>query len=196
MNAPFTAHAPFAVFNPHRFSVANYYRMSEVGILPAKERTELIDGEIIEMSPIGSEHAATVNKSLLSIYDIIGRQVEYSTQGPLKLGDDSLPQPDLMLLAQRDGGYFDKLPEAADVLLLIEVAQTTLAYDRGPKLALYAKYEIAEVWIVNLVSTVIECYRDPVGGEYRTKTTHERDAILKATKLPGFDIPALDILGT
>jgi Uma2 family endonuclease len=191
MNAPFKPKE----FAPVRFSVAEYYRMGDVGIIGPDDRTELIDGEIIEAAPIGSGHAYTVNETSIRLFEILGRCYRYSIQGPLRLGDDSMPQPDLMVLKPNDEGYREKLPDAADVLLLIEVSQTTLAFDRGQKLALYARHAIPEVWIVNLVSNVIEAYRDPAEGEYRTRTTHECDATLQPQKLPGINIGATDILG-
>jgi Uma2 family endonuclease len=191
MNAPFKPKA----FGPVRFSVAEYYRMGEAGIIGPDDRTELIDGEVIEMAPIGSGHAFAVNTLSFRLFEILGREYYCSIQGPLKLGDNSVPQPDLMVLKSPDADYRDKLPEADDVLLLIEVSQATLAFDRGPKLDLYARHAIPEVWIVNLVSSVIESYRDPAQGEYRTRTTHDAASVIHPQQLPGIAISAADILG-
>ena len=146
----------------HRFDVDDYYRMAEAGILSAKDRVELIEGEIVDMAPIGSGHAA--------ITDILAGQltraspdelVHVRVQGPLRLDPHNEPQPDLMLLRPRRDRYRDSHPTAGDVLLLVEVADSSLAYDRGPKLALYARHGVAEVWVVDLPGRTVEVCLEP-----------------------------------
>ena len=128
----------------HRFDVDDYYRMAEAGILSPEDRVELIEGEIVDMAPIGSAHGGTV----VSLTELVARlvadgKVLVSVQGSLRLDRHNEPQPDLMLLRPRADRYRDSHPTAADVLLLVEVADSSLAYDRGPKLALYARHGVA-----------------------------------------------------
>ena len=150
-----------------RFDVDAYYRMAETGILSPKDRLELIDGEIIEMAPIGSAHGGKVNRltSLVARLAADGRVIA-SVQSPLRLDPYNEPQPDLMLLRPRADFYESSHPTAADVLLLVEVADSSLAYDRGPKLALYARHGVPEVWIVDLVGRALEVCREPGADGY------------------------------
>ena len=146
----------------HRFDVDDYYRMAEVGILSREDRVELIQGEIIDMAPISSAHGGTV----VALTELVARlvadgKVLVSMQGPLRLDPHNEPQPDLMLLRPRSDDYRDGHPDAADVLLLVEVADSSLAYDRGPKLALYGRHGVAEVWIVDLAGRTVEVCTRP-----------------------------------
>ena len=147
---------------PHRFDVDDYYRMAAAGILGPEDRVELIEGEIVDMAPIGSDHAATTDilNELVARAIATGR-VQVRVQGPLRLDRRNEPQPDLMLLRPRPDRYRSGHPTAADVLLLVEVADTSLAYDRGPKLALYARHGVPEVWLIDLVSRAVEICREP-----------------------------------
>src|SRR6476620_10907112 len=135
----------------HRFDVDDYYRMAEVGILSRGDRVELIEGEIVDMAPIGSAHGGTV----VALTELVARlvadgKVLVSVQGPLRLDPHNEPQPDLMLLRPRADRSRNSHPTAADVLLLVEVADNSLAYDHGPRLALYARHSVPEVWVVDL----------------------------------------------
>jgi Uma2 family endonuclease len=142
-----------------KFTRAEYHRMGEVGILKPTDRVELIRGEIIEMSPIGRRHAAFVdNLTQLLVTRLAGRAI-VSVQNPVVLADDSEPQPDLKILRRRTVPYKVQEADAADTLLLIEVAETSLAYDRSIKLRLYAETGIPEYWIVNCVAESIEIHR-------------------------------------
>jgi Uma2 family endonuclease len=153
-----------------RLDIDTYYRMAEVGILTPADRVELIDGEIIDMAPIGSEHAGKTNRlnRLLAQVTIDGIAL-VSIQSPLRLDAYNEPQPDLMLLRPRADDYQGGHPTATDVLLLVEVAGTSLAYDRGTKLGLYAHHGIPEVWIVDLDGKVVEVCREPESGSYRSR---------------------------
>ena len=145
-----------------RFDVDAYYRMAEAGILSPKDRVELIDGEIIEMAPIGAPHGGKVDRLTSLVARIVADgQVIARVQGPLRLDRRNEPQPDLMLLRPRADFYETGHPSAADVLLLVEVADSSLAYDRGPKLALYARHGVPEVWVVDLVGRAVEICREP-----------------------------------
>jgi Uma2 family endonuclease len=146
------------------FTIEQFHRMDQSGIFTPEQRLELINGEIVEMSPIGIHHFAGVNR-LVDLFRKID-QVYLSVQNPVRLGDYSLPQPDVTLLRRRDDLYQKAYPEPADVLLLVEVADTSLAYDRDVKVPLYARAGIPEVWIVDLNKRELAMYRSPVNGKY------------------------------
>ena len=151
----------------HRLDVGAYYKMAEAGILTQNDRVELIDGEIFDMTPIGSAHAGKTNRlnRLFARAAAEGLAV-VSVQSPLALDAYNQPEPDLMLLRSREDDYQDRHPTAADVLLLVEVAESSLNYDRGTKLALYARFSVPEVWIVDLLGAAVEVYREPKEGGY------------------------------
>ena len=151
----------------HRLDVDAYYKMAEAGIPTRADRVELIDGEIIDLPPIGSPHAAITNRlNRLVARAAADGLVLVSVQSPLRLDTFNEPEPDLMLLRPRADDYQANHPGAADVLLLIEVSDSSLAYDRGRKLALYAKFGVAEVWIIDIAGSALEIYRQPKEGAY------------------------------
>jgi len=147
-------------------TVDDYHKMAEVGILPDRG-IELINGEIIEMSPIGSKHLSCVNTLAELLHEALGRSAIISIQNPVRLGDRSEPEPDVAILKRSPNHYADSLPAAADVLLLIEVADNTLAYDRDIKSIIYAESGVPEFWLVNLKERCIEAYWEPVGKAYK-----------------------------
>jgi Uma2 family endonuclease len=154
----------------HRFSVKEYYRMSETGVLRPDARVELLNGEIIDMSPIGPFHGGLVNRLVrLFTKNANGRWI-VSAQNPLRLDDHSEPEPDVMLLKPAADDYTSRHPRPDDVFLLIEVSDTTLDYDRTEKLPAYGRAGVAEVWIVNLNDSTIEAYREPHFTGYGSKT--------------------------
>ena len=150
-----------------RFTVAEYYAMAEAGILAHDERVELLDGDIIVMPPIRDWHAANVAQ-IIAVFPstTLAERAILQIQNPVRLDDGSEPQPDAMLLRWRDDFYRNGHPDPADVLLLIEVSDATLDYDRNEKLPRYARAGIPGVWIVNRRDHRIEAYTDPVGNEY------------------------------
>lgn len=152
----------------YRLTSAIFHEMVEKGILSEDDRLELIEGELVTMSPIGPEHMGVVNQ----IAQILIRQLEQrsivSIQGPIALDEFSEPQPDLALLSPRDDYYKHFLPRPADVALVIEVADSSLAYDRAIMMPLYARAGVPEAWIVNLIERWIEVYRDPSPAGYTT----------------------------
>jgi Uma2 family endonuclease len=146
----------------HRLTVDDYYRMAEVGVLAPDARVELIDGEIVDMPPIGSPHSGTstwLHRQLIS--DVGDKAIVASQSTTLILGRYSAPQPDLMLLRPRADCYRRSNPTAKDVLLVVEVSESTLPYDRKIKAPLYARHGIAEMWIVNLRDRELLCMRQP-----------------------------------
>jgi len=151
----------------HRLDVDAYYKMAEAGILTRAHRVELIDGEIIDMNAIGSPHAAITNRlNRLVARAAADGLVLVSVQSPLRLDTFNEPEPDLMLLRPRADDYRASHPSAADVLLLAEVSDSSLAYDRGTKLALYANFGVPEVWIVDIPGGAVESYLAPRDGAY------------------------------
>ncbi len=141
---------PSAMATRYRFTVEDYHKMAEVDILGEDDRVELIDGEIIEMAPIGRLHAVCVVRLTDLFGETLRRRAIVWAQNPIGLGERSEPQPDLALLRWRPNFYADADPRPEDVLLIIEVADTSLAYDRDIKVPLYARAGIPEVWLVDL----------------------------------------------
>lgn len=149
------------------FTVEEYHRMAEVGILKPTDRVELIRGEIVQMSPPGRRHIAFVdNLTQLLVRRLAGRAI-VSVQNPVIMTDDSEPQPDLSVLRRRSTPYKDAQATGVDVLLLIEVAETSLRYDRTAKLRLYAEAGVPEYWVVDCAAETVEVHRGPGGSGYR-----------------------------
>ncbi len=169
--------------------------MAERGILSLNDRTELIEGEILHMSPIGSRHAACVNRLTAILTNLLNNQAIVSVQNPIQLSHFSEPEPDVALLAPRADFYATHLPTPADVLMVMEVADTSIEYDRTVKLPLYARSGIPEVWIINLNTNRIEIYTQPAIGEYEIKKEFTASDTLQFHTLAGLAIKASDILG-
>lgn len=150
------------------FTVEEYHRMGEVGILPEKG-LELIHGELIEMSPIGSKHAATVDKITRFFVQLFQMKAIVRVQNPITIADHSEPEPDISILKDRRDYYSEKHPGPEDVYLLIEVADSSINFDRTVKLNMYAAAGIPETWIIDLEKNQIETYRDPVESTYTDK---------------------------
>lgn len=177
------------------FTVEEYHRMAQAGILGEDDRVELIEGEIVEMTPIGSTHAATVKRLNRIFSQRIGGQVLISVQDPIRLGEHSEPQPDLALLQSREDFYTSAHPGPEDVLLLIEVSETSAEYDREVKIPLYARFGIPEVWLVDLEGKAIEVYQNPSYKGYREVQTLSQGARLSPSSFPDLELPAEEILG-
>lgn len=153
----------------HHWTVAEYHRMGDVGLLNEDSRIELIDGELIEMAPIGSPHGGNVNRFIRLFSRVVGNQAIVAAQNPVALGGYSEPEPDIALLRWRADDYELSHPHPEDVLLLIEVSDSTLRYDRDVKVPLYAKSGIPEVWLLDLQNRQLEIYREPINGEYQQR---------------------------
>jgi Uma2 family endonuclease len=151
-----------------RFTVDEYYRLAEAGILTSDDRVELLDGEIIDMVPIGSRHAAHVAKLDRLISSSLGDRAIVWIQNPIRLDRFSEPEPDIALLKPRDDFYASAHPGPDDVFLIIEVADSSLEFDRANKVPLYAEHGIPSVWLLNLQDEAIECFGQPRDGEYHS----------------------------
>ncbi|MEI7780867.1 MAG: Uma2 family endonuclease [Planctomycetota bacterium] len=164
---------PVAAPSRHRISVDAFYRMSETGILGPTDRVELIDGEIIDMSPIGVLHAALVARIASYFSQKLGAAAVVWCQNPLRLDDVSEPQPDIAIIRPRADFYTTGHPGPADVLLVIEVSDTSLAYDLGTKVPLYARHGIPEVWVIDAATRQTQVFRQPVGSRYADESSVE-----------------------
>ena len=176
-----------------RFTVQEYHRMGEVGILHEDDRVELIDGELVEMAAIGTRHFTCVNRLNRLLVGSAGEDVIVSIRNPVRLNEYSEPQPDAALIREKD--YRESLPTPEDVLLLIEVSDSTLAYDRGTKLSRYARAGIPELWIVNLPGERIERHTDPSGDLYGHVYLIRRGETLESAALPGLSVRVDDVFG-
>lgn len=145
--------------------------MGEAGVFAPDARLELIEGEIIEMAPIGGPHMSQVNKLNRLLVERTGDRAIVSVQNPLVIADRSVPQPDLVLLKPRGDEYAHSLPTASDVVLVVEVADTTLSFDLRTKVPLYARCGVAEAWVVDVNKQVIHVFRDPTPAGYGTNLT-------------------------
>jgi Uma2 family endonuclease len=169
--------------------------MGEAGILTERDRVELIEGELVAMSPIGSNHSGTVNSLNRMLVVAVGDRGVVAVQNPVRLDDLSEPEPDFAVLKPREDDYRSATPRPDDVLLIIEVADTSLAYDRAVKRALYARHRLPEFWIVNLAAREVEVCRLPAGDDYQSRERVGRDGVLEPALLPGVVIPAARLLG-
>ena len=160
----------------HRFSVTDYYRLAEIGVLRADARVELLDGQICDSFSISPLHAAVTRQVAQPFFEQPKRQLIVSMRNPVRLDEFSEPEPDVMLLKYRQDYYSKRHPGPEDVFLLIEVADVSLDYDRD-KLAIYCRAKIAEVWIINLVDLTVEVYSEPQYAGYGSITIlHTGDA--------------------
>jgi Uma2 family endonuclease len=177
------------------FSVDEYYRMAEAGIFGPDERVELIDGEIIEMAAMGSRHATKVRRLMRRFIVHLGDRAIVSVQSPIRLSSLAEPEPDIAILRPREDEYDGSHPGPGDVLLLIEVADTSLSYDRGRKLPLYAREGVPETWLVDLLHEQIEVYRRPEHGRYQDVEKFARGARLSPLSFSDLSISVDEILG-
>ena len=182
-------------FQKHYFNVDEYYRMAESGILSEGDRVELIEGEVIEMSPIGKRHAACVKRLNRLLNRQVGELAIVGVQDPISIDDFSEPQPDLVLLKPRTDFYSNLHPAPADVLAIIEVADTSVVYDRDVKLPIYARVGIPEAWLVVLPKDSIEVYSEPKNGKYQKVQRLKRGKMIASATIPALKLNVDDILG-
>jgi Uma2 family endonuclease len=177
-----------------RFTVAEYHRMAEAGILTEDDRVELIAGEIVEMSPIGSRHATVVKRGNRLFSRAVGDRALVSVQDPVDLDPYDEPQPDLALLRPRPDDYAAGHPRPADILLVVEVADTSLAADRRLKLPLYARAGVVEAWLVDLEGDALEVHREPRSTGYALIRRYQRGERAAPQALPEVVVAIDDLL--
>ena len=185
-----TEYAP----NKRKFTVAEYYRMAEVGILRPDERVELIEGEIIVMAPIGPGHSGEVNRLNRQFSRLDNDRFMVHVQNPVQLGDGSEPEPDVAILRYRADYYGTAHPTPADVFLIIEVADSSLEYDRDVKAHIYGRNDIPETWVKNLPEDCIERFTEPGPDGYAQHTVHHRGEKLTPVSLPDMELAVDDLL--
>ncbi|MCQ8179864.1 Uma2 family endonuclease [Methylomonas sp. SURF-1] len=184
-----------AVFpQKHLTDIAEWHRMGEAGIFPPEARLELIEGEILHMAPIGFNHAGHVARLIHALTLRVQGRAIVNSQNPVQLGDLSEPEPDFLLLKPNPDFYTTRHPKAGDVLLLIEVSDSTLRFDREQKRRLYATHQIPEYWIVNLIDNCLEIYRQPDDGDYQEQTTLAKADTVSLVALPEIQVRVADIL--
>ncbi len=169
--------------------------MVATGVLTRHDRVELIEGDMLDMAPIGVKHSAITTRLNEIFVLALSRSATIVVGGPVNLGEFSEPQPDLMLLKRRADFYGGRIPEASDVLLLVEISDSSLAFDQGVKLALYARYGIAEYWVVNVEASRVATYREPTAQGYGRKVEFGTTDTLTTQAFPDFAIPLSDIFG-
>lgn len=179
----------------HYFNVKEYYRMLEVGLLSEDDRVELIEGEIIELSPIDSAHGGTVKRLSSFLHSKLGDDVIVSVQDPVRLDDFSEPQPDLAVLKPRKDFYSTSHPTPQDVLIVIEVSDSSLEYDRGVKLPLYARARIPEAWLIVLAKKTIEIHSQPKNGKYQKVQGVKPGKALRSPTVPAISCKVEDLVG-
>ncbi len=178
-----------------KFTVKQYHQMIEAGILTENDRVELLRGEIVEMASIGRRHAACVNRLTELFVLRLAQAVIVGVQNPVELEDNSEPQPDIALLRRRDDFYEAGHPQSEDVLLLVEVADTTIEFDREVKIPLYAESGISEVWLVDLNGQCLEVYRQPLSNSYQSIQKYYRGQSLTLQAVPDVIFTVDEVLG-
>ena len=178
-----------------RFTVEEYHHLGAIGFFAPDERVELIEGELIVMPPIGSRHAACVDRTAKLLFRFNRDDLHIRVQGPVTIEPRSEPQPDILVLRGRTDFYVAGHPRPQDVYLAIEVADSTLAFDLGRKQRMYARAGIRELWVVDLQRDRIHVFRQPEGGSYGEHTIHERGDAITLIAFPELTVVVNDILG-
>ncbi len=168
----------------HKFTTQQYHLIHEAGVFAEGDRLELINGEITKMSPTGRKHAACINRLVRSFTKKLGAQIVLSVQNSIRMDDNSQPQPDLAILKLRNDFYEEGLPKPSDILLIIEVADSTIAYDRDIKMPLYAAAGIPEMWLFDVNQKVIEAYSLPSSSRYKQMRRYEANDTLAMIAFP------------
>ena len=178
----------------HLTDIHEWQRMGEANIFTPESHIELIDGEIWDMPPRSCNHAGHVMCLNSKMYPLLLEMAIISVHNPLQLGNFSEPEPDFMLLKPHTDFYSSRHPVASDVLLLVEVADSSLNFDQNEKLHLYARHNIPEYWVLNLIDSTLEVYREPSGEQYAQKTTLRTGDSLTLTQLPEITVKVAEIL--
>jgi Uma2 family endonuclease len=176
--------AAMVVLPRRPFTVDDYARMRETGILTEDDRVELIDGEIVVMSPLGSRHIALLIRLNKLLIRAVQDEAVISPQNAIQLDDYTEPQPDLAVLRPKEDDYEQQLPRPDDIFFLIEISDTTVAYDREVKLPRYAAAHIAEVWIIDVANQTIDQYTQLFEGRYTSVKKHFRGMSIQSVTVP------------
>jgi Uma2 family endonuclease len=176
------------IVKKHLLTVDEYHRMGEIGILKQQDRVELIEGEIIDMAPVGSNHAGTVLRLSKALNKILQEKADVYVQSPIVLNNINEPEPDIALLKPRDDDYRHSLPKPEDILLIIEVAESSLQYDCEIKIPLYAKHGIPEVWLVDLANNQLTTYTCPKHNKYENIQTTTNYSEITLLEIPGIKL--------
>jgi Uma2 family endonuclease len=179
-----------------RFTGDDYQRMGQAGILSRKDRVELIDGEVVAMTPIGPRHSSCIDRANRALVLAAGDRAIVRIQSSVRLDLYNEPEPDIVLLRPQADFYASRLPGPADILLIIEVADSSLDYDRDVKAPLYGASGVPEYWIVDLDANAIRCYSDAASGRYRTVRDARPGESLASALLPECRIDVDQLLGT
>ncbi len=177
-----------------RFTRADYYRMAEVGILPSDARVELLDGDVVRKSPAEPRHGGVVDQLTAFFVPRVTGKAIVRVQGAIALSDTSEPEPDLALLKPRKDFYRSGHPGPKDVLLIIEVAESSLEQDLDTKLRLYAKAGIPEYWVIDLNRDVLMVHRDPAGQRYAAVSEHDSSARVSPAAFPDLSLDLQNLL--
>jgi len=177
-----------------KFTVEEYHKLGEVGIIGPDERTELIDGDIILMAPMGSRHFSRLIRLDRIFSKLLNDSAFVVMQGPVRLNGQFEPEPDISILKPRDDDYEDRLPQPQDVHLLIEVSVTTVGYDRNIKSVRYSQAGILELWIVDINAELVEVYRNPSVNGYESIQQFRRGDTISPLAFPDIAISVDDIL--
>ena len=190
--------APPAEPTPRLFTVDEYYKMAEAGILRPDERVQLIEGKIIEMPPGGPDHFSSVDWIAELFRDRLGRRMRVRVQGPIDIAERAHPEPDVALLRRpttRGRAYRLSHPTGADLFLAIEVADSTLRFDLGEKAQMYAVHGVADLWVVDLQDDHLVVHRDPTPNGYASVTSFSRGESVSPLAFPDVTFTVDEILG-
>lgn len=181
---------------PKRFRVDEFRKMTEAGILPEESGWEIIDGYLIDKMTIGSKHLSVVNRLNRILINLVGEQAIVSIQNPVHLDDYNEPEPDISILKPRQDDYAESLPIASDALMLIEVSDSNIRYDRDIKVKLYAEAGIVEIWLVNLIEDTIERYSSPLNGRFGSVETFKKGESIRSISMENLSLNVDEILSS
>ena len=178
------------------WTVEDYYRMTETGILHPGERVELIAGQVIAMSPKGTTHTAAVRRTARLLRNLLSNQASICTQDPIRLNDYSEPEPDIAVVKPDPLDYVDHHPLATEVYLIIEVADTSLTYDCNTKATLYAQSEIADYWVLDVNNRELHWFREPNQNHYQSQGILSQEQSIQPLQFPDVIIAVQEMLPT
>jgi Uma2 family endonuclease len=179
---------------PRRFNVEEYYQMAEIGLLQPDERVELIEGEIVLMSPQGPQHASSNTRAMRWFVQHLGHCAEVRIQAPIRLNDESEPEPDVVLALVDADGYHDHHPTPREILLVLEVSFSSLEFDRVRKKRMYAQAGIRQYCVLNLQARELEDYRQPSADGYRSMQTYGETDEFTLAAFPEITVSVADLL--